>query len=354
MLPLSFNQQLIEALLEWLWRSWVSLGVSGHGSRARADRVIDPEALLLASTVWARYDPRLFDEMLDWLCLHSSLINLQRLRNLHQSGLGDTAVLSAVAAVIQKHSQQPKWKSLIRPNAEDGALSPLFLSLEGENTAWGQAEPLFASQGFHRGKLELRQMSQPPAPTAAPNLWLKLRTLFGTSTRAEIVLQLLTTGPATAGEIARRSGFTARSILVTLREMALSGHLYEPPRPARSRPQRGQLAPARTRGPSLAYSMRPEEWSFLRTWDEPTGFPTLQPPGPLLLLCQQLLACLASEKSAASHETQSMQLRTAITPALQAIQRQGLSGEYGLPAELPGETLVTTLADRLPQTIADL
>jgi hypothetical protein len=354
MLPPSFNRQLIEALLDWLWRSWVSLGVSGHGSHARVDRVIDPEALLLASTVWARYDPRLFDEMLDWLCLHSSLINLQRLRNLHQNGLGDATVLSAVAAVILKHSQQPKWKSLIRPNAGGGALAPLFLSLEGENTAWGQAEPLFASQGFHRGKLELRQMSQPPAPTSAPNLWLKLRSLFGTSTRAEIVLQFLTTGPATAGEIARRSGFTARAILVTLREMALSGHLYEPPRPARNRPQRGQPAPARTRGPSLAYSMRPEEWSFLRTWDEPTGFPTLQPPGPLLLLCQQLLACLVSEKSAASSETQSMHLRAAITPALQAIQRQGLSGEYGLPAELPGETLVTTLATRLPQAIAKL
>ena len=354
MLPASFNSQLIEALLDWLWRCWVSLGVSGHGSRARVDRVIDPEALLLASTLWARYDPRLFDEMLDWLCLHSSLIHLQRLRNLHQSGLGDTAVLSAIAAVMDEHSQQPKWKALIRPRSGDKALEPLFLNLEGEATAWGPTEPIFASQGFHRGRLELRQMSQPPAPTAAPNLWLKLRCLFGTSARAEIVLQLLTGGPATAGEIARRSGFTARSILVTLREMALSGHVYEPPRPRRSRPQRGQPAPARTRGPSLAYSLRPEEWSFLRTWDEPAGFPALQPPGPLLLLCQQVLACLGGEKPDTAPMVKSMHLREASTPALQAIHRQGLSGEYGLPPELPGETLVTTLASRLPQAIAQL
>lgn len=354
MLPASFNRQLTEVLLDWLWRCWVCLGVSGNGNLARADRVIDPEALLLASTLWARYDPRLFDEMLDWLCLHSSLINLQRLRNLHQSGLGDAAVLSAVAAVIQKHSQQPKWKALIRPSFGGAACEPLFLSLGGENAVWGQADPTFAAHGFHRGRLELRQMSQPPAPSAAPNLWLKLRSLFGTSTRAEIVLQLLTTGPATAAEIARRSGFTARSILVTLREMALSGHLYEPPRPQRSRPQRGQPNPVRTRGPSLAYSLRPEEWSFLRTWDEPLGFPSLQPTGPLLLLCQQLLACLASETPAASSQAQSMNLREAISPALQAIHRQGLSGEYGLPTDLPGESLVTTLATRLPQAIANL
>jgi hypothetical protein len=354
MLPASFNHQLTEALLDWLWRSWISLGVSGHGSRARTDRVIDPEALLLASTLWARYDPRLFDEMLDWLCLHSSAINLQRLRNLHQNGLGDAQVLSAIAAVIQKHSQQPKWKALIHEDAGGEVLTPLFLSLDAENAVWGQAEPLFASRGFHRGKLELRQMSQPPVPTAAPNLWLKLRSLFGTTTRAEIVLQLLTTGPATAGEIARRSGFSARSILVTLREMALSGHLYEPPRPVRIRPQRGQPTPVRTRGPSLAYSLRSEDWSFLCTWQEPVGFPTLQPPSSLLLLCQQLLACLVREKSAISPEVQSMTIREAIRPALQAIHRQSLNDEYGLPADLPGERLVTVLATRLPQAIANL
>jgi len=65
-------------------------------------------------------------------------------------------------------------------------------------------------------------MSQPPDPRRASNLWLKLRSLFGTSARAEIMLHLLTAGPATAGEIARRSGFTARSVLLPLREMALA------------------------------------------------------------------------------------------------------------------------------------
>lgn len=354
MLPAHFKNQLVEPLLDWLWRSWVSLGVAGHGSRARVDRVIDPEALLLATTLWARYDPRLFDEVLDWLCRHGSMINLQRLRNLQQTGLGDAAVLSGIAAVIQEHSPQTKWKAVIRPGTKEPPLQPLFLRLDGGNAVWGQAEPLFASQGFQRGRLELRQMSQPPAPGAAPNLWLKLRSLFGTNTRAEIVLQLLTTGPATAGEIARRSGFTGRSILVTLREMALSGHLYEPPRPVRSRSQRGQPAPARTRGPSLTYSLRREEWTFLGTWEQPVGFPMLQPTGPLLLLCQQLLDCLASEKPAASAPAQSVHLREAVTPALQAIHRQGLSGEYGLPTDLPGDTLIRTLVTRLPPAIAHL
>jgi hypothetical protein len=354
MLPASFSRDLIEALLDWLWRSWISCGVAGHGGTARADTVIDPEALLLASTLWARYDPRLFDEMLDWLCLHSSLINLQRLRNLHQTGFGDASVLSAIAAIIQKHSAQSKWKAVVQPQPETKTLAPLFLSFDGKDHNWGPTEPLFAAQGFHRGKMELRQMSQPPAPSLASNLWLKLRSLFGTSTRAEIILQLLTIGPSTASDIARRSGFTGRSILITLREMALSGHLYEPPRPARARPQRGVPAKARTRGPSLVYSLRPEEWSFLRSWTVPPGFPAFKSPAPLLLLCQQLIACLASEKPEAAPMVKSMRLRDAVTPALQAIHRQGLSADYGLPVNLPGESLINTLAARLPQAIAQL
>ena len=354
MLPPSFSSQLVEALIDWLWRSWTSFGVAGQGSRVRAGSVIDPEALILASTLWARYDPRLFDEMLDWLCLHSSLINLQRLRNLNETGLGDASVLSVIAAVIQERSAQTKWKAIIHQPAQSNSLSPLFLSLDGQARCWGEAEPLFAQHGFQRGKLELRQMSQAPAPNQAPNFWLKLRCLFGTSTRAEIALRLLTTGPATAADIARRSGSTARSILVTLREMALSGHIYEPPRPARSRPQRGQTAPARTRGPSLAYSLRAEDWSFLRTWNEPPAFPLLKPPGPLLLLCQQVLAWQVSENPKTSPQAQSMHLRNTITPTLEAIHRQGLSADYGLPSQLPGDQLIATLTERLPTAVSRL
>ncbi|MDD5260297.1 MAG: helix-turn-helix transcriptional regulator [Methylacidiphilales bacterium] len=354
MLPANFNAQLIESLIDWLWRSWNSLGVSGHGDPARTDRVIDPESLLLASTVWARYDPRLFDEMLDWLCLYGSLINLQRLRNLHRNGLGDSAVLSAVAAVVQEHSQQTKWKVLIGKHAPSQKPLPLFLSINGKNATWGRPDPLFAAQGFHRGRIELRQMSQAPSPQRAQNLWLKLRGLFGTSTRAEIMLQLLSSGPATAGEIARRSGFTARSILVTLREMAQSGHIYEPPRPARNRPQRGQAPAARTRGPSLAYALRPEEWCFLRTWPEPPGFPTLKFSAPLLHLCQHLLQSLESQKPEMFAHMQSILISEAISGSLKDIQRNGLSGDYGLPPHLPGDSLLPTLAERLPAAIASL
>jgi hypothetical protein len=354
MSPPDFNSRIITALLDWLWRSWISLGVSGQGSAARVDRVIDPEALILAGSLWARYDARLFDEMLDWLRMHGGLIHLQRLRNLHRTGLGDSRVLSAIAAVMVECSPHSKWKALVSKPALTGPLTPLFLSLNEQTTTWGEPDPLFAAHGYHRGRMELRQMSQSPDPRHAPNLWLKLRGLFGTSARAEIMLQLLTAGPATAGEIARRSGFTARSVLLPLREMALSGHLDEPPRPVRARPQRGQSAPARTRGPSLAYALRPADWNFLRTWEEPSGFPKLVLPAPLLLLCQRLLAHFDSDAIAASPALQSLQLRETTAAPLAAIHRLGLSGDFGLPPDLAGERLATTFNKRLPTLLANL
>lgn len=352
MFPPGFSSQLTTALLDWLWRAWISFGVSGNGAGARSDRVIDPEALVLASSRWARHDPRLFDEILDWLCQYGHLIHLQRLKNLQRGGLGDSTVLSAIASVLVEHSPHAKWKSLVVKAGSAPSTQPLFLEAGEEVAFWGKPEPIFERHGLQRGRLELRQLSRPPDPCRAANLWLKLRALFGTSARAEILLHLLATGPATATEIARRSGYATRSVLLPLREMALSGHLCEPPRPVRIRPQRGKSAPARTRGPSLAYALRPEEWVFLRTWEDPSGFPVVESPMPLLELCQAALVHTAP--STASVELRSLQLREAVAAPLTGIHRLGVSAVYGLPADLAGPQLAATLAARLPTLLHSL
>jgi hypothetical protein len=350
MWPASFRTLLLEKLLDWLWRSWSAFGVAGHGGAARPDVVIDPECLVLASSVWARYDPRLFDEILDWLCLHGSLINLQRLRNLQRTGLGDAGVLAGMSAVLLEHSGQVKWKALKPKSGHTGALRPLFLSLEESSAAWGAPEPLFAAQGFHRGRLELRQLSQHPSPRLAPNLWLKLRSLFGTTTRAEIMLQLLTAGPATAAKMAGSTSFTARAVLVTLREMALSGHVQEPPARPRVRPERGQPAPVRHRGPSAAYSLRVEDWAFLRTWTEPSGFPARQPVAPLLTICQRLFAF--EGKPGTSADMQALQIRELLAGPLEQMQAQGQEGNLAALARQPGTEFLAILAERLPAAVA--
>ena len=60
-----FKHFFLENILNFLWRQWSSLGVAG-GARSDDEWVIDPEALLLFSIEMSRYEPRLFDEAVDW------------------------------------------------------------------------------------------------------------------------------------------------------------------------------------------------------------------------------------------------------------------------------------------------
>ncbi|MBK8035920.1 MAG: hypothetical protein IPK22_02115 [Verrucomicrobiaceae bacterium] len=343
MSPSNFNEDLRASILDWLWRGWSSLGVAGAGSaNARTDHVIDVEVLLLATTVWGRRDPRLFDEALDWLCLHGSLVHMQRLKNLHkQSGLGDAPVLGAMADVAQQQSSQVKWKALAAPTRPKGTLEALFVGGSGLTRV---NDPVFARHGFQRGRLELRQMSLAPSPAIAANLWLKLRCLFGTSTRAEIMLHLLTSGPMTAARMARLSGFTQRSVLLPLREMALSGHVIEPPSPPRERVFPGKTPAKRHRGPSLAYSVRAEEWSFLRTWNDPADFPKHVPVTALLAACQSLDG--VTEEG--DQETLAIRCREAVKKHRVQLHQQGWSDELGLQQRMTGTQWLDHIAEKLP------
>src|SRR5579859_4171574 len=75
------RDSLNQGLLDFAWRQWAQIGVSA--TVKEADRwAIDPEALILFTTGIARRDPRLFDEMLDWMAFNHDLLSTQRLRNL--------------------------------------------------------------------------------------------------------------------------------------------------------------------------------------------------------------------------------------------------------------------------------
>src|SRR6266702_7695720 len=70
-----------QGLLSFAWRQWAQIGVSA--TVEGADRwAVDPEALILFTIGIARRDPRLFDEMLDWMAFNHQLLSTQRLRNL--------------------------------------------------------------------------------------------------------------------------------------------------------------------------------------------------------------------------------------------------------------------------------
>ena len=75
------RDKVSHGLLDFAWRQWAQIGVSATVDGA--DRwSVDPEALILFTSGIARRDPRLFDEMLDWMAFNHELLSTQRLRNL--------------------------------------------------------------------------------------------------------------------------------------------------------------------------------------------------------------------------------------------------------------------------------
>lgn len=80
----TFRDQLQDVLLNFLWRQWSALGVAGH-TDAEDAWIIDPEALLLFTCTLGRYEPRMFDEMMDWLQENGSYINILRLKRIQKT-----------------------------------------------------------------------------------------------------------------------------------------------------------------------------------------------------------------------------------------------------------------------------
>jgi DNA-binding transcriptional ArsR family regulator len=258
-LPSNSNSTFRQPLLDLLWRQWSALGVAGSVV-PETSGAIDIEALVLATTEQGRYDARLFDEMLDWLWTNAGWVNVQRLRNLNRDlSLGNTLILGAVADFLSKRAIHSKWKALARsqsPKVPTGK-EPLFHHGEGRaQRAFGEPDPLFLRWGFWRGPYRLRNMSRAPSPLPASNLIYKLRGLFGVQARCEVLLWLLSNKGGRPSEIAKAAFYYPRTVEETLKELTASGLVRE----ARS-------------GRSRHYGLDLDEWAFLRTWNEPAGFP---------------------------------------------------------------------------------
>ena len=220
----SFKGEYQTLLLDFLWRQWSALGVVGQ-TRAEDNWIIDPEALLLLTCTLGRYDPRLFDEMLDWLKTNGWLINVMRLKRILRSEtFAGEPVLAAIAGLLAKGAEAPKWNQLAASAARLAPAETLFFHEDGKPIpAIGEPEPHFARYGWQRGPLRLRGYSQEFRPTEVANLVLQLRALLGINVRCEIVMYLLTHDAAHPSQIAREAYYFERAVQGTLADMNRSG-----------------------------------------------------------------------------------------------------------------------------------
>jgi DNA-binding MarR family transcriptional regulator len=219
----SFRDQFLETLWRFLWREWTALGVAGQESSGPL-RVVDPEALLLLTCTLGRYDPRLFDEMMDWLTRNGRFLSVQRLKNmLQQEPFGGANVMGAVAEWLLKRESPAKWKSLsvvAHPNACEG----LFHLTDGRPLpVQGDGDETFLKHGFLRNDVLVRGYSQEFDAGATPCHFLKLRALFGVNIRSDVLAYLTMAGIGHPREISRELYYSQKAVHDAMTDMAFSG-----------------------------------------------------------------------------------------------------------------------------------
>jgi hypothetical protein len=215
------RQDLLSHLVSFLWSQWAQIGVLA--TTDRNDRwAADPEALLLLTFEVGREEPRLFDEVLDWLAVNERLISIQRLRNLARDE-GDHALIEAVVGWLGGRRRRARLEARAKAGGSTD-LEPFF-----RNSRLPIADPdsAFLAQGFVKAKSEPSGKSQAPLVLLPINFAFRLRLLLGIGARAEAMRVLLTIDAPRANTqvIAASTAYTKRNVQEAVTSLSAAGAL---------------------------------------------------------------------------------------------------------------------------------
>ena len=223
-----FRDIFLDNILGFLWRQWSAIGVLGE-ARAREPWVIDPEALLVFTLDLARYEPRFFDEVIDWLVTNGQWIDIQRLRGILRGSKDETCrLMGAVSEFLASQGQERKWKNLAKlcfkniPQ-EPEPLFPVRYEKDVALMIGIPVDEIFSKYGFLRAPLRPSGKSREAIPTTESNIRFMLRGLFGVGSRAECILYLLTYDAGHPSEVAKAIGLSVRGTQDALIELSKSG-----------------------------------------------------------------------------------------------------------------------------------
>lgn len=223
---IGFRDSFLKTVLDLLWGQWCILGVPGQASIRTGPYGIDPEALVLATCSFGRYDQRLFDGMLEWLIEHEQFVSLLRASTLiEKEGFGGLRIMNAVAAFLASEHKSSRWRKL--SGQAFGTSEPEALFRFGDGSAvgsFGSPDPVFLSRGLSRGTVILRRNIGPFQISHPASFWLRLRAFMGVSSRTDAFLYLaVKKDGGHPSRIARELGYTQRGIDHALASMAKSG-----------------------------------------------------------------------------------------------------------------------------------
>jgi hypothetical protein len=203
----TLSLRLSEQLVAFAWDEWAQMGLLATPHR-RSPWAQDPEALIVFTLEVARAEPRLFDELMDWMLVNESLLSVRRLRAMCVNET-DRALVAAALGWLAR--QRPRARLSSRePTPAATMLQPLF-RLGGPVP---EPDEDFAAAGWARAPLLPSHKSGPPDPMAPINLAFRLRQILGVGVRAEAVRVLLTTDApwVNAQTLARSTGYAKRNV----------------------------------------------------------------------------------------------------------------------------------------------
>ena len=216
--PSGLSRQLSEELVAFAWEEWAQMGLLATPHR-RSPWAQDPEALIVFTLEVARAEPRLFDELMDWILVNEPLLSVRRLRAMC---IDETDRALTAGALAWLARQRPRARLARRtPTGSPATLQPLFRA----EVPAREADEDFAAAGFLRPPLSPSHKSRSPDPPAPINLAFRLRQILGVGIRAEVIRILLTTGAPTltAQVLAQSTGYSKRNVHDALAGLSTAG-----------------------------------------------------------------------------------------------------------------------------------
>lgn len=216
--PQALRSKLSAALIDFAWDEWAQMGIFAP-TRRRSRWAQDPEALLLLTLEVGRDDPRLFDEVLDWLVRNESLLSMRRMTSLADGT--DDERLSAAAMAWATKQKRPSGTKRFQPRLHLEK-EPLFRT---DEVGAFFADPTFDAMGFVRPPAEPSGKSRAPDLIAPINFAFRLRQILGVGTRSEALRFLLTADVdgASVADIASAGGYSKRNMHEALQALHSAG-----------------------------------------------------------------------------------------------------------------------------------
>lgn len=325
MLTSAARDRFASGLRDFAWNEWAQMGLLAT-PRGRSSWAQDPEALLVFSFEVARDEPRLFDELLDWLSVNEELISVRRLRAMGRAP-EDKRLIEAAVGWLGSH--RPRARLTPREPAVAGGQVSLFRDRLAVNPT--EVDQAFAAQGFLRAPVERTGKAQVPDLRLPINLAFRLRQLLGVGARAEVVRFLLTVDAprATPQVVARSAGYAKRNVYEALNDL-----------------QRAGVVSATTVGAEQWFAVDRQRWAtFL---DQPEASPASHRDWPQLLrAAAQMLRWLGRPEL----DGLSVYLRN--SQALDLLEDIGPDLRYA-GVEAPAATDISTAVDNVGALAATL